>query len=163
MTATKWLPEWDTELRRMVSERDLSAAQRARLLSEKFARHFSKSAVIGYCHRNAIPTSTLRTGERSPRAKAASDTMTAKRIDIAASRSGLVLNRVPGLKIDIDHEPSGFAVPLLDARYNQCRWPAAEDGSARIVCGAETDGGSWCDYHRNRVFMRPKDVGECDD
>jgi GcrA cell cycle regulator len=44
-------------------------------------------------------------------------------------------------------------VSLFSARANQCRWPAADDGSATMVCGASALDGSWCVYHANRAFV----------
>lgn len=43
-------------------------------------------------------------------------------------------------------------VGLMDARADQCRWPAADDGTATMVCGEQTVCGSYCAAHYVRVW-----------
>ncbi len=49
--------------------------------------------------------------------------------------------------------PSGkYAVPLIKAGFAQCRFIVSETSSPAICCGAPTDGGSWCDWHKHIVY-----------
>lgn len=59
-------------------------------------------------------------------------------------------------------ETFGKSVAILDARADQCRWPAADDGSATHVCGDKTLIGSYCAQHYVRVWRQtsPAD-GQC--
>ena len=43
---------------------------------------------------------------------------------------------------------------LLKAGFRQCRYIISETYSPAICCGALTSGGSWCEEHRARVFVR---------
>jgi hypothetical protein len=49
------------------------------------------------------------------------------------------------------------AVELIKAGFAQCRYIVGETSSA-ICCGAPTDGGSWCNWHRRIVYeaARPR-------
>ena len=43
---------------------------------------------------------------------------------------------------------------LLKVGFRQCRYIISETYSPAICCGAPTSGGSWCDEHKARVFVR---------
>jgi GcrA cell cycle regulator len=46
-------------------------------------------------------------------------------------------------------------VSLIEADESHCRWPAADDGSAMMVCGDEKEPGhSWCPRHCNDGYNR---------
>jgi hypothetical protein len=45
-------------------------------------------------------------------------------------------------------------VRLVDTRAFECRWIEGPADADAVCCGAPTDGGSWCQYHRERVFDR---------
>jgi hypothetical protein len=45
-------------------------------------------------------------------------------------------------------------VPLVELRPFECRWIEGPDGAEARCCGAQTDGGSWCPFHREIVFER---------
>jgi hypothetical protein len=50
-------------------------------------------------------------------------------------------------------EPSRkYAVQLIKAGFAQCRFIVSETSSPAICCGAPTDGGSWCQWHRGIVY-----------
>ncbi len=53
---------------------------------------------------------------------------------------------------NFDDDMRETRVHLLKARDGQCRWPAADDGSATMVCGAEVEIGSYCPEHRARAY-----------
>ena len=44
------------------------------------------------------------------------------------------------------------AVELIKAGYAQCRYIVGESNEAALCCGAPTDGGSWCNWHRDIVY-----------
>jgi hypothetical protein len=48
-------------------------------------------------------------------------------------------------------------VQLIDAGFAQCRFIVSESSPA-MCCGAPTDGGSWCKWHREIVYeaTRPR-------
>jgi hypothetical protein len=48
--------------------------------------------------------------------------------------------------------PQKHAVALTKVRDGQCRFITAEPTRRAICCGAPTDGGSWCAWHRRIVF-----------
>ena len=45
-----------------------------------------------------------------------------------------------------------YAVPLVEAGFGQCRFIISEDAPRAICCGAPTQGGSWCAWHRSIVY-----------
>ena len=50
--------------------------------------------------------------------------------------------------------PQAKGMSLLKLRARQCRFVVSETCSPAIFCAAPTDGGSWCQEHRARVFVR---------
>ena len=44
------------------------------------------------------------------------------------------------------------AVELIRAGFAQCRYIVSEESQPAMCCGAPTDGGSWCDWHRDIVY-----------
>jgi hypothetical protein len=50
--------------------------------------------------------------------------------------------------------PQAKGTSLFKLRARQCRFVVSETCSPAIFCAAPTDGGSWCQEHRARVFMR---------
>jgi GcrA cell cycle regulator len=70
--------------------------------------------------------------------------------------------RFPDLSVVTSDEPEVVTgifpnrVSLLDATSDQCRWPAADDGSAMMVCGDPKYGSHpWCARHC-RVAYEPR-------
>ena len=51
-----------------------------------------------------------------------------------------------------------YAVELIKAGFAQCRYIVSESSQPAVCCGAPTDGGSWCKWHRQIVYeaARPK-------
>lgn len=45
-----------------------------------------------------------------------------------------------------------YAVSLIEAGFGQCRFIISESGAGAVCCGAPTNGGSWCDWHRSIVY-----------
>ena len=50
--------------------------------------------------------------------------------------------------------PQVKGMSLFKIRARQCRYVVSETCSPAMFCGAPTDGGSWCQEHRARVFIR---------
>jgi hypothetical protein len=48
------------------------------------------------------------------------------------------------------------AVALISAGLAQCRFIVSEPNAPAMCCGASTDGGSWCEWHRGLVYERPR-------
>jgi hypothetical protein len=44
------------------------------------------------------------------------------------------------------------AVELIKAGFAQCRYIVSDGSETAICCGAPTDGGSWCGWHRHIVY-----------
>ena len=44
-------------------------------------------------------------------------------------------------------------ISLFKIGFRQCRYVISETSSPTIFCGAPTEGGSWCQEHRARVFV----------
>jgi len=67
---------------------------------------------------------------------------------------GATLQHIPALgwmaKATIKHG----GVRLVEIRGCECRWIEGPADAEALCCGALTDGGSWCSYHRDRVFDR---------
>ncbi len=53
---------------------------------------------------------------------------------------------------DVRPPSNRHAVELIKAGYAQCRYIVSENSRPAICCGAPTDGGSWCDWHRHIVY-----------
>jgi hypothetical protein len=52
-----------------------------------------------------------------------------------------------------DGQPSAkHAVELIKAGLAQCRYIVSEGFEPAMCCGAPTDGGSWCAWHRRIVY-----------
>jgi hypothetical protein len=45
-------------------------------------------------------------------------------------------------------------VPFIETRALECRWIEGAAGPGALCCGAPTNGGSWCPFHREIVFER---------
>jgi hypothetical protein len=56
-------------------------------------------------------------------------------------------------------EPSQqLRTSLLDVRARQCRYIVSDSPREAVCCGARTpENSSWCDYHRQRVYVPERD------
>ena len=63
-----------------------------------------------------------------------------------------------GLPPDLTPPSDRHAVELIKAGFAQCRYIVSDNSQPAICCGAPTDGGSWCKWHRHIVYeaARPK-------
>ena len=44
------------------------------------------------------------------------------------------------------------AIELIKVGFAQCRYIVSEGAGPAICCGAPTEGGSWCSWHRQIVY-----------
>ena len=52
------------------------------------------------------------------------------------------------------------SVSLMRIRHAQCRFIISEPAQKPIFCGAPTDGGSWCPWHRRIVYRSEASVAD---
>lgn len=80
-------------------------------------------------------------------------------IDVAEEIGAVPAERETCSELDAaDPVPSFIQAPrkgtsLFKIRERQCRYVVSETSSPTIFCGAPTEGGSWCQEHRVRVFV----------
>jgi GcrA cell cycle regulator len=145
-----WTAERVSELKRLF-ENGLSNNQIAVEMNIK-----SRNAVIGKLHRlglnrdGSIETRGLHVSlpkkVRAAKPKPVEIPPPApKPVPQKPARGGPELD-VESIK-DLAFETTATRIPLLAARANQCRWPAADDGSATMVCGEIASEGSYCRRH----------------
>lgn len=147
-----WTDERMEELKRLYGF-GLSASQIAKEMNAP-----SRCAVIGKARRlglqsknspNARPRHGVNAARSAPRPPR-----------IGTPRRRAQAPRFPDLSVVAPNEPEiapdvyPNRVSLLEATGAQCRWPAADDGSASMVCGNQTiDGHSWCLGHCRVAYM----------
>jgi len=120
----------------------------------------SRNAVIGKLHRlklkrrdekhAPVVRNAADEAQTAPRKKRARPARTA---NVARPTAVQILRaeEAPSLAFDI----TTTRVSLLEARRYQCRYPAADDGSATVVCGRTVQGGSYCAAHRLVMIRKP--------
>lgn len=66
--------------------------------------------------------------------------------------------RSPSTPIELPQEIAGVPVgkTIVDVKDDECRYPISRDGEPFLCCGIPTGGGSWCEYHRPIVWIRPE-------
>lgn len=142
-----WTPERVTELRGLF-DAGLSNNQIAVKMEIR-----SRNSIIGKLHRLGLKRETTA-GEGLSRT---SSTRVTKRVkEIKQSRAPtmapmLETDCLADLPVDI----CPHRISLLSASADQCKWPAADDGSAILVCGDPVFSGSWCHRHAVIVYLRP--------
>jgi hypothetical protein len=67
------------------------------------------------------------------------------------------MHGVQELSMTADNPKAGppsrkHAVQLIEVGYAQCRFIVSEPSAPALCCGAPTDGGSWCEWHRQVVY-----------
>jgi GcrA cell cycle regulator len=122
----------------------------------------SRSAVIGKLHRLGLKRETMAISPQSRGAR--SIVARARKPKPARPLEAFVRTRAAPVEdpafatdgvTDIAVETIIGRVPLLSATDTQCRWPAADDGSATMVCGDRIVAGSFCARHALRGYQRP--------
>jgi hypothetical protein len=149
-----WNPERITMLRHLHAE-GLSNGQIARAIGAK-----SRAAISGKLDRLGLKRETTA-GQALARVSSSHVTKRVK--ELKQGRPAPAIARAspsPALEsdgvTDLELEIGDHRVSLLLAGPDQCRWPAADDGSATMVCGAYTASGPYCARHHFRsVQSRP--------
>lgn len=147
-----WTDERIAELKRFW-EFGLSASQIAKEMSAP-----SRCAIIGKARRlglqsknspNARPRHATNTPRSAPRLSR-----------LRVPRRQMQEPRFPDLSVIVSNEPNtspemcANRISLLEATEGHCRWPAADDGSAMMVCGDPSlTGHSWCPRHCRVAYM----------
>lgn len=144
-----WTPERVTELRRLF-ETGISCAQIGDAMGIK-----SRNAIIGKLHRLGLRREKTVGAKQSHGAEAGiqkrSSAPRNRNVPVKAKLPPIDFEAIPDIPIDICPN----RVTLLSCEPLHCRWPAADDGSADMVCGdAKVEGRSWCARHA-RVAFRP--------
>jgi GcrA cell cycle regulator len=147
-SALKWTPEHDAALIRLRSNGH-SSAKAAAALNGEFGTSYSRNAVIGRVFRLQLTFP----GQKRP----------AKVLKIrpARVRSAPVKAKLPPIDFDVVSDIPIDICPnrvlLLFADESHCRWPAADDGGAEMVCGdTKVEGRSWCAMHCRVAFRAPE-------
>lgn len=154
-----WTGERVTTLRALF-EQGLSNAQIAVEMNIK-----SRGAIIGKLHRLGLRREAGAAGAPKP-VRVSSTRVAARLKEIKRLRPMEAFVRTtraspsPAFEsdgvTDLEIEIGDHRVSLLSAGPDQCRWPAADDGSANMVCGAHTASGPYCARHHFRsVQSRP--------
>jgi GcrA cell cycle regulator len=141
MGVVTWSPDRVQQLRDLF-EQGCSCRQIAAKLGG-----VSRNAVIGKLTRLGL-TDRARARPLKPATAPKQKTVRAPRLRIAANNAPTsAKTAVPPAQVNVSIDIAATRISLLDARKDQCRWPAADDGSAAMVCGAATCGGSYCASH----------------
>lgn len=122
----------------------------------------SRSAVIGKLHRLGLKRETVAISSQSRGARGIVNRVQnpkPQRPLEAFVRTRPIIKDDPALEsdgvTDIAVETSAGRISLISAGAEHCRWPAADDGSATMVCGDKIVAGSFCLRHALRGFQRP--------
>lgn len=123
----------------------------------------SRNAVIGKLHRLGLRREPVATVSKQSRvARAIVNRVQKPKLQRpleAFVRTRPVIESRPELEpdsfTDFAIETSVGRVSLISAGAKHCRWPAADDGSATMVCGDRIVAGSFCLRHALRGFQRP--------
>jgi GcrA cell cycle regulator len=150
-STSPWPVERENLLRELF-DRGFSAAQ----IADRMGGSISRSAVIGKLHRLKLTREKKHRCDESqpaPRKKRATSPRPAKPADVVRPAAVPILKaeEAPSLVFDI----TITRVSILEAKRDQCRYPAADDGSAMMVCGATVNGGSYCAAHRLLMIRKP--------
>jgi GcrA cell cycle regulator len=149
-SAMKWQPEHDAALIRLRSA-GFSSAKAAAALNGEFGTSYSRNAVIGRVFRLQLTFP----GQKRPAkvVKIRTPRIQTRCTPVKAKLSPIDFEAVPDVPVDICPN----RVLLLFADESHCRWPAADDGSADMVCGdPKVEGRSWCARHARVAFRAPE-------
>lgn len=154
--------------------RTLTASQLADEINQEFRTHYSRNSIIGQFTRKK-PSGDIglsskcgarpaRPGDGHPWRQPLAQGRTRSRAPRPAARppkavkveKSHVIETAEIAELSGNNEATEIApdvflpaqrVRLMDAEPHQCRWPAADDGSATMVCGADVAHGSYCSTH----------------
>jgi len=131
-----WSDERVQQLRKLY-DAGLSCSE----IAAELGGNVSRNAVIGKLHRIGLKRGPMPGRKRG-------STFTAPRERVAKPRPVVVIaprfKPAPPAKPWVDApavvpgQVLATRIPLLETHKHHCRWPAADDGSARMVCGAQS-------------------------
>jgi GcrA cell cycle regulator len=155
--AAPWSPERVQKLRELFDQ-GLSCRDIANELGS-----VSRNAVIGKLTRLGLTRGAAARQKPAKRARARR-AKSARPIDeltkdlqqqFAITRRRAAVPVFKAIEIsDLNIEIAAARVSLIDATKDQCRYPAADDGSAIMVCGAPVREGSYCIRHVPMIRKR---------
>ena len=118
----------------------------------------TRNAVIGKLSRLGLKRNDVTT----PKASLAADKTRPKQQRVRStpfippSPRKSARKQLAEIPMTVPADVSPTRIAILDATSDQCRFPAADDGSAQMVCGGHTLAGfSWCASHARIVFAPP--------
>lgn len=147
-----WTDERVEQAKKLFHE-GLSFAQ----IAAEIGGGLSRNAVIGKLHRLGLKGS--KQVSAAPKMHKRTMRRGGPRLRLVAEEAAPTDKRKPPTVVKLPVDPAvtmcATRVSLLDARQDQCRWPASDDGSASMVCGAKTwaDGKPWCAQHARRSIQ----------
>lgn len=141
----KWTPEEKQRVAEMLRE-GLSASQ----IGHRFGK--TRNSVIGVVGRDnelrEIGFARSRSGASKPNREISTPTVVFPR----------TVKPIPAPHLrPMEQHMAGAPMKMLKA--HQCKFAVneAEVGDVHLFCGADTDGGSWCGFHRGLAY-RPYEV-----
>lgn len=156
-SASVWTKEMVEALTKLSKNSTLSASGVAQRINEMFDARVTRSAVLGIMQRRRLRAPTLVSLPPSivpgvvVTNRGADDSGLVKAIN---NRTGDAAPLTGDEATDIDVEAVPTRIPLLASRDGQCRWPAADDGTAAMVCGTPVHRTSYCRHHYLRSVAR---------
>ncbi|BEV44397.1 GcrA family cell cycle regulator [Afipia carboxidovorans] len=149
--ATVWTDEMVNALTRLSKNSTLTASGIAQRINEAFNVRLTRASVQSAMQRRGLRAPTLVDLPSPPLVpdvvvtnRGAEDSGLAKSIK---NRTGDAASLTGDEATDLEVEAIPTRVTLLASREGQCRWPAADDGSAALVCGATVHRTSYCQHH----------------
>jgi GcrA cell cycle regulator len=141
-----WTDDRIAELKRLF-EKGLSCSQIAAELG-----HVTRNAVIGKLNRLGLGKGPTASSARIAALRPTQPREPKPRLKPRFPPLSVVSTDEPALPPDVCPN----RISLLDAMEGHCRWPAADDGSASMVCGDDKfPGHAWCARHC-RVAYEPR-------
>jgi GcrA cell cycle regulator len=144
-----WTDDRVAELKRLF-ETGISCAQIGAAMGIK-----SRNSIIGKLHRLGLRREKTIGAKQSHGVEAGVRTRASRSQNrsapVKAKLAPIDFDAIPDIPVDICPN----RVTLLSCEPSHCRWPAADDGSADMVCGdPKVEGRSWCARHC-RIAFRP--------
>ena len=154
-----WKPEWIDALKGLMAA-EWSSGRAAQKLNEQFCTAFTRSAIIGKCHRAGIQMMASKGGGRAgPKGGPSQRKVKPKVATTPQGKAEAIMQRLPRFppvqpQFVADPLPPG-AVALVDLSENGCRYPSG-DGTVEspfMFCNrARLDGLPYCSHHARVAF-----------
>lgn len=147
--------------------------------NERFGTMVTRNAILGLAHRKkwagrgrANKPANVKLPKVATETQTLNRILAAKKIRERGEDSGLAKSikkvAVPWQDgeeaVELERETIPTRIPLVASLDHHCKWPAADDGSASMVCGAKTistpNGHSYCGPHARRLVAKPRGAHE---